>query len=564
MAPNSRWCEFEPDFFLYLVLYTLSLIPIPYALYLFYRTPDMKTARQKVFEERIERLKRDNQKLKENLSALKKEKQSILKELKDFRALLKEIPGAVLLVQDGKVVLSNENAWRQLGYTEQEMVGCDLASLLHSRSSEFFESIYRNWASGKYVPDQYEVYMRRKDGRAFCCEVNWRKIRFHKRQAFLLNVMGLDHRKREEKSKRQSQKLNTITRMISMLSRDIRRRIDFFKDLSVQLQDVVPTKNYEVIRSLRRFDAIMEIGENLSHRMNCLTKSENYEADVVLFSPKDVIQDAVAITQPKWQEDGNGRIKINTYMRTISPVEGYPEEMRDAFISIILNAIDALPDGGEIYLTTEENSGFAWIYIQDNGVGIRDDIQDRIFDPFFTTEKDRNTGLGLSLADAIIDRHGGEINVISQEGQGATFIVKLPLSDRPAPSLEKRGTNNIKESKILIITGGNIATDLLTQMFLMKGGKIFSAYSCSEGLKLLRKKKFDLVVADIDTLDFQLAGIVPKIRRMKTEIPIALVNAMENGRSAKIFENLDVDLVIERPMEMDRIALLISDVLEKG
>ena len=523
----------------------------------------MITTRQKVFEERIERLKRDNRKLKENISALKKEKQSILKELKDVHALVKEIPGAVLLIQDGKVVLSNENAWKQLGYTEQEMLNCDLASLFHSRSSEFFESIHRNWVLGKHVPDQYEVFMRRKNGSAFCCEVNWRKIRFQRRGAFLINVMSLDHRKREEKSKQQSHEISSINRVISMLSRDIRRRIDLFQDLSLKLQEVVPSKNNEVIRSLRRFDAIMEIGESLSKRMHCLTKFKNNEADIVLFNPKDVIQDAVDITQPKWQDGDNGRIKISTYMRTTSSIEGCPEEMRDAFVGIILNAVDALPDGGEIYLATEENSGFAWIYIQDNGVGIRDDIQDRIFEPFFTTEEDRNTGLGLSLADAIIERHGGEIKVISQEGQGATFIVKLPLSDRASPSLEKRGKNNIKESKILIITGGNIATDLLIQMFLMKGGKILSAYSCSEGLKLLRKKKFDLVVADIDTLDFQIVGIVPKIRRMKTEIPIALVNAMGNGNS-KILEKMDVDLVIERPMEMDNVAFLISEIMEKG
>ncbi len=80
---------------------------------------------------------------------------------------------------------------------------------------------------------------------------------------------------------------------------------------------------------------------------------------------------------------------------------------------------------------------------------------------------------------------------------------------------------------------------------------------------MLRKKKFDLVVVDIDTLDFQVAGIVPKIRRMKTEIPIALVNALENGRNSKMLENLDVDLVIERPMEMDSISLLISEAMEQ-
>jgi len=112
----------------------------------------MKTTRQKVFEERIDRLKREKQKLKDKLSDLKDEKFSIQKELRSLRQLLNEIPGAVLLVQGEAVTLSNKTAWRQLGYTEKEMLNCDLPSLLHPRSSEFLSTIRRKWVSGKPVP----------------------------------------------------------------------------------------------------------------------------------------------------------------------------------------------------------------------------------------------------------------------------------------------------------------------------------------------------------------------------------------------------------------------------
>jgi len=98
-------------------------------------------------------------------------------------------------------------------------------------------------------------------------------------------------------------------------------------------------------------------------------------------------------------------------------------------------------------------------------------------------------------------------------------------------------------------------------MFVVKGGKIFSVYSCSEGIKLLRKKGFDLVVADIDTLDFERSGIVSVVRKMKKSIPFALVNSGKDETPSQISAKLNVDLVIERPMEMDSIASLISEAI---
>jgi hypothetical protein len=375
--------------------------------------------------------------------------------------------------------------------------------------------------------------------------------------------MELDQRKREEKKLRQSQKINAIARMAWVLGQDFKRGLGLFKDLCLQFQDVESVPDKEVIRSLRRFDAALEMGDAVLQRLNCLIRPENDESEFVSFDPKDAIRDAVAFTQPTWQKAGNSCINVKTFLRAKSQIEGRPMEIRDALVIMILNAVDALPDGGEIYLTTEENSGGLWIYIQDNGIGIPPNIKENIFDPFFTTKNDASMGLGLSVAHAIIDRHNGEIEVITEEGQGATFIVKIPLSDRPAPSMVKKTRNNIKDSNILVISAGNMDTDLLTQMFVGKGGRVFSVYSCYDGIKLFRRKDIDLLVADIDTLDFQLSGIVPFVRQMKKDVAIALVNSGKTQGSSQMAENLGVDLMIKRPMEMGSIALRISEAMEK-
>ncbi len=521
----------------------------------------MNIAQKKAFKNRIDSLKRENKKLSEKLADLKKEKQLVQRDLRAAQKLLTQIPGPVILVQGPYIVFANEMAWHLLGYTEEELLGHDLFNLVHPRSSEFAKKTIQNLSSGKTVPDQFEVYMRKKNGESLCCEVKWKKIRYHGRTAFLYNVTGLDQRKQEEKKLSQTKKIRTITTMASWLSRDLKKGFKIINENFSQFPGTEAVADKKVIRSLRRFEAAMESGMQISQKLNCLTRLENDPSDVVLFDPKKLVQDAVAMARPQWKEDSNSPVSVKTYLRTLSPVEGHPAEMRDAFVSMILNAVEAMPEGGEIYLTTEENAGSAWIYIQDNGAGISDEIKDKIFDPFFST-RSGGRGLGLSLAYAIISRHGGEIEVISQEGQGATFIVKLPLSKQPAASSKANNAKyRIRDLRILIISAGSIALDLLTQEFVSKGGKVTVVYACMEGLKLLKRKKIDLIVADIDTPDLGIAGLAQKAKQIKKHVPVVLVNAGKNGRPSHTLKELGADLIIERPLEMDSITTLISETI---
>jgi len=520
----------------------------------------MNIVQKKAFKNRVDSLKRESRKLSEKLAALRKEKQLVQRDLRDAHKLLVEIPGPVILVQGQNIIFANKMAWSLLGYTEEELLRHELLDLVHPRSSEYARTTVQKLSSGKPVPDQFEVYMRTKNGASLYFEVHWKKIRYHGRTAFLYNMTRLDQRIREEKKFSQSQKIKAIARMASWLSRDFEKGSKIVDANFLEFLGMESVVDKKVIRSLRRLEAGMEIGNHISLRLNCLTRLENDQSGVALFDPKKIVKDAVAITRPLWNEGSHAQITVKTYLRTLSPVEGHAEEIQDAFVNMILNAIDAMPEGGEIYLTTEEDSGFARIYIQDSGTGIPEEIKDKIVDPFFSTKGGR--GLGLSLAYAIIARNGGEIELINQEGQGATFIVKLPLFQKPAASSrDKPGGNRIRDSRILFISAGSIASDLLTQELVSKGGKVSAVFSCMEGLKLLRRKIFDLVVTDIDAPDLDVANIVDKIKKIKRGAPIVLLNAGENGRPSHILKKLGADLIIERPLEMDRIASLISETI---
>ncbi len=109
-------------------------------------------------------------------------------------------------------------------------------------------------------------------------------------------------------------------------------------------------------------------------------------------------------------------------------VECYPNRINQVFMNLLLNAAQAMPDGGTLVLRTRNGDGWVSIEVIDDGRGIDPDVVDRIFEPGFTTKQGRvGMGLGLAISRQIIDHHGGGISIQSTPGEGSTFMVRLPV-----------------------------------------------------------------------------------------------------------------------------------------
>ncbi len=524
----------------------------------------MNTRQQQNLENRVEKLKDQNMTLRKKLNALKKENKSLDKELRNTRKLLKDIPGSVLLIQDDKIIFVNETAKDQLGYTEEEILGRNFFDFIHPDSVEYVKNLRERRISGKPVPDDYENYLVTRGGINLCCEFRVKKIRYQGRTAFLFDITELDQRKQKEMRIIRSRKMEALTRMANGLGREFDFFLSAIDEHGLNTQGVEPVAGKDLIRSLKKIEAARERGNFITEQLSCLTATQGKRSEMILLDLKKTVQNVVAATRPKCKgdfEDPGVRINVKTYLRALSPVEARPWEIQDALVNIMLNAVDALPGGGEIYLTTEENGGFAHVYIQDNGVGIRDNIKDKIFDPFFTTKDESRMGLGLSQAHAIIGRHKGEIEVMSQEGQGATFIIKLPLAPETSLSRSKGAKKRIRDSNIAIIADEGIVKDLLAQLLVSKGGRVTAVSTGMECLKLLRKNRFDLVIADQDTPYLDAPVIIPKIKTMDKNLAVTLVNAIEEKGRSRALNKMGADLVIGKPLDMDKTLSLISGVL---
>ena len=226
----------------------------------------------------------------------------------------------------------------------------------------------------------------------------------------------------------------------------------------------------------------------------------------------------------KHEEELHGvKFNLKTYLRSLSPIEGDPNAIRDVIANLILNAVDAMPKGGDLYLTTEENASHVFIYIQDNGHGVEDTVKERIFDPCFTANGRDRMGLGLSLSYAIVKRHHGEIDISSENGQGTVTTIMLPCASADQRPKTRPLKRKIKNAHILIIEDDDMIRELLSQFLGSKGFRVDTADNGLEGLYKLKRKVFHMVIADSKAPGVGGQVLLKKMKKLNHNLPFALI-----------------------------------------
>src|SRR5262249_35255372 len=127
-----------------------------------------------------------------------------------------------------------------------------------------------------------------------------------------------------------------------------------------------------------------------------------------------IVHEALALTHARSQDElgrHDARIVIETEIGSVPPVLAAPSALRDALVNVVVNAVEAMPEGGRLVLSTRARPAGVELVVEDTGPGIPDALRRRVFDPFFTTRAPRHMGLGLTVTDAVIARAGGHIEI---------------------------------------------------------------------------------------------------------------------------------------------------------
>lgn len=518
----------------------------------------------KELEKKLEKLKAGNRRLRENLASLKKEHHELERSLRKRNRLFDAAPVGIVLIQEEKIVDINENALHGLGYSAEEVFGRKFLDFVDPKRKSYVRNLHRRRLAGKRVPDEYEIDLLKKDGTKAGCDLRVKKIRFHGRRAFLVSLLRHEKRKAQERNLANSKKTEALLTMTGGLNQIFSQHLKALEKNVEKFQEGVAPEAASLAGGLKAVKDAMEDITRTAAILEGMTRTEGQVAGGGSFDLRKVVRDAVASAGGTIREEAGHRgvdINFRTYLRSIFPVKGNGSEIQKVVTHLIQNAAEAMPKGGDIYLTTEENAGLAHIYVQDSGSGIPASIEDRLFDPFFSTKKTKGAGLGLPICRAIVQRHGGEIEMTRNEALGTLAVVRLPLGKPDSPPKSAPAKRTVKGSLVLVLEAEYMIRELLSQMLENKGCKVVTASGSGEGLHRLKRRRFDLVIANgaIDDIDARV--LVKRIRQTRQAKRVALIDPGGRREGLSPLLASGADLIITKPIDMNRVMKQLSQVL---
>src|SRR5687767_12351891 len=301
--------------------------------------------------------------------------------------------------------------------------------------------------------------------------------------------------------------------------------------------------------------------------------------DFELVSIDQILLDASEITRPRWKncaEASNIHISVDLQIGSNAMVMGDDSELREVLVNMVFNAIDAMPEGGTLTLSTSTVDQSVVVKVVDTGVGMYPEVRSRIFDPFFTTKGKAGLGLGLAVSFGIIRRHGGNIEVDSQYGSGTEFRITLPVAriveggiavefsktEPPPMTIDQLSLGDKHtQPRLLIVDDEDFVRDLLQEILEGEDCDVQLAASGGEALEMFQEFQFDAVCTDVGMPGMSGWELAREIRNLNQQIPIAVITGWGEAVGSNEQKAAGVNWVIAKPFTADRIAELVRDIL---
>ena len=245
-------------------------------------------------------------------------------------------------------------------------------------------------------------------------------------------------------------------------------------------------------------------------------------------------------------------------------VSGHPSTLREALVSLLLNAIEAMPRGGEVAVETRRDGERVLVRVVDAGSGMSEEVLARAFTPFFTTKGPASPGLGLSTVKDVVSRHGGTVAVDSRVGVGSAFTLTLPFA-AAAPARPVDGAAGIPAGlEVLLVEDEPDLRDMLDEFLSACGCHVTLAGDGAAAIEELGRGRFDLVLTDL-----QLPGAAGEdvARAAKGVSPPALVILMSGGLAPDDVSGVEgpaVDAALPKPVDLGRLSRVIGDVVARS
>ncbi|MFZ0610611.1 MAG: PAS domain S-box protein [Desulfobacterales bacterium] len=501
-----------------------------------------------------------------------------------YRSLVENINEGIMVTQDQKVVFANPSISKALGYSNEEITtNGDPFEYVHPGDRAMVRERYLLRISGKADPETYPFRLITRDKAVKWIEVTGMRIDWNGRPAVLNCLIDITERVQAEEKRQEmeaqmarAQKVEAIGTLAGGIAHDFNNLMMGIQGcVSLMLDDLDAAHPHHTY--LVNIEKQIKSGSRLTSQLLGYARKGRYQ--LLRLGMNQVVED-VAQTFGRTRKDIRISLRLDPDLRAVKTDKGQIEQV---LLNFLVNAADAMPDGGDLILKTgnvtqadmtstlfkPKPGAYVAVSVTDTGTGMEREILDHIFEPFFTTkEMGRGTGLGLASVFGIVKGHGGYIDVTSCKGWGTTFTVYLPAAGPAVRQAEPLSADGIQNGQgvVLLVEDEETVLQVNARMLRRLGYTVMEAADGAAAVDLFEQNwaGINLVVLDMIMPGMGGAEVFERIKQINPAAKVLISSGCDIKDQAPEILGTGCDGFIQKPYDLEEFSNKIIDIISKS
>ncbi len=509
-----------------------------------------------------------------DVTKLKRAQDALRESEEKYRLLVENASDAIFIIQDQQVKFPNPKAIEMGRNLAVDLEQVPFLNYIHPEDRQMVIERHSKRLKGEKVPDTYSFRLMNRDGEELWAELNAVLINWEGKPATLNFLRDITLQQQLEAQIQQIRRLEALGTLAGGIAHDFNNLL-----MGIQGRTSLMMMNADFSQvhyeDLKGIEDIVKSGVDLTKQLLGFGRKGKYEA-----KPTDLSK--LVHTSSQMFGRTKKEIKIHAkYQKDIWAAEVDRGQIEQVLLNLYVNAWQAMPGGGELYLQTEnvtldesytnpyevKPGRYVKISVADTGVGMDEATKERIFEPFFTTkEMGRGMGLGLASAYGIIKNHEGILNVNSERGEGTTFNIYLPACEKKIIDEKKPLEGIIRGTEtVLLVDDEDIIVDIGKKNLEKLGYKVITARNGKEAVELYKKNQGNIDIVVLDMIMPEMGGgeTYDKLMEINPDVKVILSSGYSiEGQASEILKR-GCDGFIQKPFRMKQLSSKINEVLEK-
>ena len=282
-----------------------------------------------------------------------------------------------------------------------------------------------------------------------------------------------------------------------------------------------------------------------------------------------VVEQTVARLESIWKDQSEQKgivVKLRTNLEMVSSVAGQEADLEDLVACLILNATEALPDGGGITISVQGQGRCAVLEVRDTGQGMTEEVRRRCMEPFYSTKAGSGRGMGLTTVSGTVRRHKGTLNIDSSPGKGTRILINLPIwTETLAKTQTPKPESSVAQGlRVLVVDDDEWCRNVLVKLLVMRGFVAEKAETGPEGLQKMESGNFDVVIVDRAMPGMTGDELATAIKNRFPKMPVIMLSGFGGIMTSEGDIPKDIDVLMTKPVTVDAVTHGIAEAMAKA